>query len=47
MTSGCRATLGGVDAERLDRPVEHDLAAVDGEAAGGDDLGDVARVTEP
>ena len=43
MTSGMQGNLGGMDAKRLDRPVEHDLAAVDAEAAGGDDLGDVAR----
>ena len=43
ITSGCSATRVGVQAQRLDRPVEHDLAAVDGEAARRDELGDVAR----
>ena len=43
MTSGCRAMRVGVQAQRLDGLVEHDLAAVDGEAARGHQLGDVAR----
>ena len=32
-----------LQAQRLDGPVEHDLAPVDGEAARGHELGDVAR----
>ena len=38
-----QSDAGGVDAERFDRLVEHDLAAVDAEAAGGDHLGQIAR----
>ncbi len=34
---------GLMQPERLDGTLEDDLAAVDGEAAGGDGLGDVAR----
>lgn len=34
--------LGAMNAEGLDRLVDHDLVAVDCEAAGGDDFRDVA-----
>ena len=36
-----------MDAERLDGPVERDLAAVDRETARGYGVGDVAGDTEP
>src|SRR5262245_43818257 len=40
---GMQRNADGVEAEGLDRLVEHRLPAVDAEATGGDDLDDVAR----
>ena len=42
VTSGWRVTADRVEAEVLDRMVENHLAAVEGEAAGGGGVGDVA-----
>src|SRR5262249_8452001 len=39
---GVESDAGGIEPERLDRPIQDDLAAVDRETAGGHELGDVA-----